>query len=383
MLTDLLYKLSHFALFQDRLFRAGSAALFSAFLVLFLMPMFIRLSIKYNATSDFTNKGNTAPSIIGGMLLIPVVMLSALCFTKLNADVFSILLVMAAFFVVGAVDDFAKIWNKKKVLKGLLSKQDYQEKADGISARLRLFLYFLFSLGVAVFAYKFIPEMDGHLTIPFIKHLLWYPYLPNWAFIILICIIITSTANGANFTDGLDSLVSIPIITTSLFVGLVAYISGNAVFSKYFLIPHLPGVDELFPLTAGIAGAVGAYLWYNSPPAQIYMGDSGSIGFGAAIGMMFILIKAELFLPIVGFIFLSEALSVFLQIGWFKLTKHLRSDKQGQRLFLRAPIHHHFQILWKEKFKSNQELNSKIIWRFHLISILTLLLGILIFFKIR
>jgi len=383
MLTELLFHWTNLSVFQGRLFRAGAASLFSALLVLILMPSFIRLSKKLNATADFESGNNTKPSILGGLLLIPVVIFSSILFTKMNADVFSILLIMSAFFLVGAIDDFAKIWNKKRVSIGTVSKKDYQDKADGISARLRLLLYFLFSFGVAIFAYKFIPGMTGHLTIPFVKPEIWYPYLPNWAFIILICLIITSTANGANFTDGLDSLVSIPIITTSLFIGLVAYISGNAVFAKYLLIPYLPGVDELFPLCASIIGTVGAYLWYNSPPAQIYMGDSGSIGFGASIGMMFILIKAELFLPIVGFIFLSEASSVFLQIGWFKLTKSFRTDKKGQRLFLKAPIHHNFQLLWKDRYDNSRELNSKIVWRFHLVSVFTFILGILIFFKIR
>ncbi len=383
MIADLLYKLTSLSIFEGRLFRAGAAALFSAMLIFFIMPWFIRLAARLNATSDFTKGSAQAPSVLGGVLLIPVVMLSTLAFANINADVVSILLIMSAFFIVGAVDDFAKIWHKRKVIRGDVCKKDYQDKADGISARLRLVLYFVFSLAVAIFAYKFIPNMTGHLTIPFIKPDIWYPYLPNWAFIILICLVITSTANGANFTDGLDSLVSVPIITTSLFIGLVAYISGNAVLAPYFLIPHLPGVDELFPLCASISGVMIAYLWYNSPPAQIYMGDSGSIGFGAAIGMMFILIKAELFLPIVGFIFLSEALSVFLQIGWFKITKRLSPTGKGKRLFLKAPIHHAFQLKWKDIYPTREAVNSKIIWRFHLISIFTFLVGTLIFFKIR
>lgn len=383
MLTELLYHITGYSVFEGRLFRAGGATLFSASLVFLFMPKFIRFLKKLEATSDFdTNPKETVP-IMGGLLLVPIIGVSCLLFTKLNADVIAILGIMLAFFLVGAVDDIAKIYNKKKVLKGLLSKADYMEKADGISARLRLALYFFFSLIVAVFAYKYIPGMSGYLTIPFVKPEIWHPHLPNWAFIALICFIITSTANGANFTDGLDSLVSVPIITTSIFVGLVAYISGNAIFSKYFLIPYLPGVDELFPLCAAICGVMLSYLWYNAPPAQIYLGDSGAIGLGAAIGMMFILIRAELFLPIVGFIFLAEAMSVFLQIGYFKITKKFSADKQGRRLFLRAPLHHHFQLLWQNQFKDKQLLNSKIVWRFHLVSVFAFLVGTLIFFKIR
>ncbi len=129
---------------------------------------------------------------------------------------------------------------------------------------------------MAYFAYKFIPNLDGHLTVPFVKPETWYPYLPNYAFILLISVVTTSTANGANFTDGLDTLVSIPLMTTAAFVALVAYISGNAIYSRYFLIPYLPGVDELMPICASMIGGLLAYLWFNSPPAQIYMGDGGS-----------------------------------------------------------------------------------------------------------
>jgi phospho-N-acetylmuramoyl-pentapeptide-transferase len=113
------------------------------------------------------------------------------------------------------------------------------------------------------------------------------------------------------------------------------------------------------------------------------MGDAGSIGFGGAIGMMFVLLKIELFLPIVGVVFLAEALSVLLQIVGFKATKRFGKDRTGKRLFLRAPLHHHYQLKWKGRFESNQALNSKIIWRFHLVSILALIIGSLIFFKVR
>jgi len=383
MLSQLLFHLTGLPLFDGRLFRAGAAALLSALLIFWFMPGFTRFLRKIGATSDFDSQAKTSVPIMGGALIVPIIAVVTLAFSHFNSSVASLLIIMLAFFAVGTLDDLAKIINKRKVLAGKITRQDYQEKADGISARLRLFLYFLFSLLVAVFAYKFIPGMSGHLTVPFIKHEIWHPYLPNWAFIILICLVITSTANGANFTDGIDSLVSVPIITTALFFGFVAYISGNVVLAKYFLIPHLPGVDELFPFAAAIAGSLGAYLWFNAPPASIYLGDSGSIALGGAIGMAFVLIHAELFLPIVGFIFVAEALSVFLQISYFKLTRRLRADKQGQRLFLRAPIHHHFQIMLKDQYPNKQELNSKIAWRFHLVSLFTLLLGLLIFFKIR
>jgi phospho-N-acetylmuramoyl-pentapeptide-transferase len=383
MLSDLLFQLTGLNLFADRLFRAGAASLFASLLVFLLMPPFISWLHRMDATSDFDHGKRRPPPIMGGMLLVISVLLASLAFARLNAYSASALVILLAYASIGGVDDVMKIRNKRLVALGKMSRADYQLKADGISARLRLSLYFLFSLLVAVFAYKFIPGLSGHVTVPFVKPELWFPYLPNWAFILLICLVTTSSANGANFTDGLDSLVSIPLITTALFAGVVAYISGNAILSKYFLIPHIPGGDELFPICGAIVGALLAYLWYNAPPAEIYMGDAGSIGFGGAIGMMFVLLKIELFLPIVGVVFLAEALSVLLQISGFKVTRLLSKDKTGRRLFLRAPLHHHYQLKWKERFESNQALNSKIIWRFHLVSILALILGCLIFFKVR
>ncbi len=383
MLSYYLFRLTGISLFEDRLFRAGAASLFASLLVFLLMPRYIALLNRMDATSDFDQGKRKSPPIMGGMLLVSAVLIASLSFVKLNAYSISALLILLAYATIGGIDDVMKIHNKKLVALGKISRADYQLKADGISARLRLFLYFLFSLIVAVFAYKFIPGLSGHLTMPFFKPEIWFPRLPNWAFILLICLVTTSSANGANFTDGLDSLVSVPIITTSMFAGVVAYISGNAILAKYFLIPHIPGGDELFPICAAIIGTMLAYLWYNSPPAEIYMGDAGSIGFGGAIGMMFILLKIELFLPVVGVVFLAEALSVLLQIMGFKFTKQFSKDKVGRRLFLRAPLHHHYQIKWKERFESGQSLNSKIIWRFHLVSILALIIGSLIFFKVR
>jgi phospho-N-acetylmuramoyl-pentapeptide-transferase len=383
MLAELLFRLTHLALFDDRLFRAGAASLFASLLVFLGMPAYIKMLNKVDATSDFDHGKKKSPPIMGGMLLVFAVLIASFCFVHLNAFSVSALVILLAYAMIGGVDDVMKIKNKKLVAQGKLSKADYAAKADGISARLRLGLYFLFSLIVAVFAYKLIPHLSGHVTVPFVKPEVWFPRLPNIAFILLICLVTTSSANGANFTDGLDSLVSVPIITTSLFAGMVAYISGNAIFAKYFLIPHIPGGDELMPICAAIVGTMLAYLWYNSPPAEIYMGDAGSIGFGGLIGIMFVLLKIELFLPIVGVVFLAEAMSVLLQISNFKLTKRVRKDKTGQRLFLRAPLHHHFQLKWKERFESNMALNSKIIWRFHLVSILALILGSLIFFKVR
>lgn len=374
MISQWIYHLTSNAFFDSRLFRSGGAAVLAIVLVLSLMPKYIRYLQSLDATSDFDKgKDKKSPPIMGGLLLVIVTVFTALIFCKMNSYVISTLTILIAYAGVGAVDDVAKIRNKRLVAQGKLSQKDYQDKADGISSSLRLFLYFLFSILVAIFAYKFIPELKGHLTVPFIKPTIWHPYLPNWAFVAFMSFIITASANGTNFTDGLDSLVSVPIITSMVFVGLVAYFSGNFIFSQYLHIPFLPGADELFPLASAIIGSLLAYLWYNAPPAEIYMGDAGAVGFGGAIGIMFILVRAELFMLIVGIVFLAEAGSVALQIVWFKLSK-------GKRIFLCAPLHHHFQMKWKDQFASKPLLNSKIAWRMHLVSIFAMITGLVVFF---
>jgi phospho-N-acetylmuramoyl-pentapeptide-transferase len=205
--------------------------------------------------------------------------------------------------------------------------------------------------------------------------------LPNWIFVAFMTFVIAASANGTNFTDGLDSLVSVPILTSMFFVGLVAYVSGNFIFSQYLSVPYLPGCDELFPIATSIAGALLAYLWFNSPPAEIYMGDAGSVGFGATIGIMFILVQAGLFLPIVCIIIIAEACSVLMQITWFKITK--RATGTGKRIFLCAPLHHHYQKKWDGRFPSKPLMNSKIVWRMHLVSIFALIFSMVVFFGIR
>jgi len=374
MIAQWIYHLTGNPLFDGRLFRSGAAALLAIILVMMTMPRYIRYLQSLDATSDFDkNSDKKSPPIMGGLLLVIVTVFTSLIFCKMNSYVISTLTILIAYAGVGAVDDIAKIRNKRLVATGRMSAKDYQDKADGISSSLRLFLYFLFSLLVAIFAYKFIPELKGHLTVPFIKPTIWHPYLPNWAFIAFMSFIITAAANGTNFTDGLDSLVSVPIMTCMVFVGLVAYFSGNFIFSQYLHVPFLPGADELFPLASAILGSFLAYLWFNSPPAEIYMGDAGAVGFGGAIGIMFILIRAELFMPIIALVIIAEAGSVALQILWFKASG-------GKRIFLCAPIHHHFQMKWKDRFASKPLLNSKIAWRMHLVSVFALIAGLVIFF---
>jgi phospho-N-acetylmuramoyl-pentapeptide-transferase len=382
MLCHWLYQTTHIDLFDGRLFRAGSAAMLSIILVLFFMPKYIRFLQRLDATSDFDKDGKTkSPPIMGGLLLVVVVEIVSLLVCQMNGYTISTLVILALFSAVGATDDMAKVRAKRLVNQGKLKAAEYMDKADGISSTLRLILYFLFSFVVAVFCYKFIPELKGDLTIPFCPIDVFQIHLPNWIFVAFMTFVIAASANGTNFTDGLDSLVSVPILTSMFFVGLVAYVSGNFIFSQYLSVPYLPGCDELFPIATSIAGALLAYLWFNSPPAEIYMGDAGSVGFGATIGIMFILVQAGLFLPIVCIIIIAEACSVLMQITWFKITK--RATGTGKRIFLCAPLHHHYQKKWDGRFPSKPLMNSKIVWRMHLVSIFALIFSMVVFFGIR
>jgi UDP-N-acetylmuramyl pentapeptide phosphotransferase/UDP-N-acetylglucosamine-1-phosphate transferase len=382
MLCHWLYQTTHIDLFDGRLFRAGAAAMLSIILVLFFMPKYIRFLQRLDATSDFDKDGKTkSPPIMGGLLLVIVVEVVSLLVCQMNGYTISTLVILALFSAVGATDDMAKVRAKRLINQGKLKAAEYMDKADGISSTLRLILYFLFSFVVAVFCYKFIPELKGDLTIPFCPIDVFQIHLPNWIFVAFMTFVIAASANGTNFTDGLDSLVSVPILTSMFFVGLVAYVSGNFIFSQYLSVPYLPGCDELFPMATSIAGALLAYLWFNSPPAEIYMGDAGSVGFGATIGIMFILVQAGLFLPIVCIIIIAEACSVLMQITWFKITK--KATGTGKRIFLCAPLHHHYQKKWDGRFPSKPLMNSKIVWRMHLVSIFALIFSMVVFFGIR
>ncbi|MBP7381982.1 phospho-N-acetylmuramoyl-pentapeptide-transferase [Myxococcota bacterium] len=381
-----LYEITGNELFAGRLFRAGAAALLAVILVMVLMPWYIRLLRRLDASSDLTEfdeNGMKPPPIMGGLLLVAIVEMVSLLFCRMNGYTISTLAIMASFSIVGAVDDIAKIRQKRLIRKGKAKAADYMDKTDGIPTKVRLILYFAFSVVVAVLAYKFIPDLRGRLTVPFIPVSTFQIFLPNWIFVGFIAFVITATANGANFTDGIDGLVSVPIVTSMVFIGIVGYVCGNAIFSSYLNVSYLPGVDELAPLAAGIAGCVLAYLWFNSPPAEIYMGDSGSVAFGAAIGIMFILVQAGLFLPIVCLIFIVEAASSLLQTSWFKLTRRVTGTPR--RLFLRAPIHHHYQLKWanNQRFGGATTIKTKISWRMHLISIFSAILGMVIFFAVR
>jgi phospho-N-acetylmuramoyl-pentapeptide-transferase len=365
-------------LFQSRLFSTSMATLVAFLLAMALFPSYIRFLRKLQFSSEFGTPGGTRePVMPAGILFLGIIGFTALITVRFNSYVVSALVIYVVFSIIGGIDDIVKVVNKRRVVRGLLTREDYQYKADGISSSLRLTLYILVSLTVAVLAYKYIPNINGTITLPFISIVKKFPYLPFWLFIPFMTVTIAILANGVNFTDGFDTLAAVPVMTCLLFLGIISFVSSNIAWSSYLLIPHINGLQELLPLIGAVIGTLLAYLWFNSPPSSIIMGDSGAVGLGGLIGIIFVFTKAGFYLPLVGFIFLLEFTSVFLQIGYFKLT--------GKRLFLMAPIHHHFQIKMRKlgRYGGEFQIRSKILWRFHILSVIFLVLGLALFLKIR
>jgi phospho-N-acetylmuramoyl-pentapeptide-transferase len=379
MLLDYLYQATGVYLFYGRIFATSVAAVFSFALAMLLFPPYIRFLRRLHVSSEF-EKGGAAPAgpvMPAGILFFFIVIITALIAVRVNPYVVSALVIYCFFSVIGAVDDVAKVINQRKVAAGKLSKQDYQYKADGISSSLRLTLYIAISLIVALLAYKYIPNINKSINIPLLSIDRFYPSLPVWLFIPFMTLTIAVMANGVNFTDGFDTLATVPAICCLAFLGIISFVSSNSVWSSYLLIPHIPGLQEILPLIGAVIGTLLAYLWYNSPPSTVIMGDSGSVGLGGFIGILFIFSKSEFYLPIVAFIFLLEFVSVFMQMGYFKLTK--------KRIFRCAPIHHHFQYGMRAagRYASEFHIKSKVTWRFHITSVVLLIVGLVLFLKIR
>jgi phospho-N-acetylmuramoyl-pentapeptide-transferase len=379
MLIEFLYESTGVYLFYSRIFSTSVAAIASFILAILLFPPYIKFLRGLNVSSEFGGGAQAAagPVMPAGILFFFIIIATTLLAVRINTYVTSALVIYCFFSLIGAADDVAKVVNQRKVARGEMSKQDYQYKADGISSSLRLTLYLVISLIVALLAYKYIPNINKSINLPFFSIDKFYPSLPVWLFIPFMTLTIAVMANGVNFTDGFDTLATVPAICCLTFLGIISFVSSNSVWSSYLLIPHIPGLQEILPLIGAVIGTLLAYLWYNSPPSTVIMGDSGSVGLGGFIGILFIFSKSEFYLPIVAFIFLLEFVSVFLQMGYFKLTK--------KRIFLCAPIHHHFQFGMRAsgKYASEFHIKSKVTWRFHILSVLFLIVGLALFLKIR
>jgi len=288
----------------------------------------------------FKKKGTPT---MGGFFILGAVLISVLVCGNFSSIPFLLtLLVTFSYFCLGFLDDYLKVLKKN---------------TDGVSARGKLFWQFITSLTVGIIIVKY-NIVDTKVYIPFLKsyQLDLGPYL----YPLFVSLVIVGSSNAVNLTDGLDGLAIGPIMTSSATFAILCYASGHREISNYLLIPYIDGVGELSVMALALIGAGVGFLWYNSYPAQVFMGDVGSLSLGGALGTMAVLTKSEILFVIIGGIFVVEALSVIIQVVSFKTRK--------KRVFKMAPIHHHFELLgWPE---------PKVIVRFWIISIILAILSL-------
>ncbi len=338
-----------FRIFRYISFRTFMAVL-SAFLITFVFaPWFIRTlknhqygqTIREDGPQSHLAKQGT-PTMGGGIILLSLA-LSTFLWARLDTHVTWIALAVAGGFgLVGFIDDYLKVSKKN---------------TDGFKGSYKIVIEFALSF-VLVFYLLTHTDMTTDLAIPF----LWHPIqdLPAWFFLPFGALIIVGTANAVNLTDGADGLAVGPVMTTSLVYAVLAYISGNMVISSYLHVPHIAMSGELTIFTGAIFGACLAFLWYNTHPASVFMGDVGSLSLGASLGYVAVATKNELLMVLVGGIFVMETLSVIIQVASFKLT--------GKRVFRMAPFHHSLELRgWAEQ---------KMVVRLWIVSIILALLGL-------
>jgi phospho-N-acetylmuramoyl-pentapeptide-transferase len=310
---------------------------------------------------------------MGGALVLISIGISTLMWSDLrNRFVWVVLLVTIGFGLIGWVDDYRKVVHRDP--KGMNSKEKYfWQSLIGIVAAVYLaFAVPATSNAQAIdlvlkwFASGFSNELPpkADLIVPFFKNIA-YP-LGVFGFIALTYFVIVGTSNAVNLTDGADGLAIMPAVFVGSALGIFAYVTGNAVFAKYLLIPHIPGSGELAVFCGAMAGAGLAFLWFNAYPAQVFMGDVGALAIGAALGTIAVIVRQEIVLFIMGGVFVVETLSVILQVGWFKFTK--KRYGQGRRIFKMAPLHHHFELSGVKE--------SQVVIRFWIVTMMLVLMGL-------
>ncbi|MBK9181661.1 MAG: phospho-N-acetylmuramoyl-pentapeptide-transferase [Ignavibacteria bacterium] len=351
-------------------FRAAAAAIFALLIAILLGPSIIaalkRRQIGEQAKSELQQVGGhslkAGTPTMGGLIVLAAVLIPTLLWANImNMYVVMAVFTTAALGAVGFLDDYLKVI--KKYPKGLIGR--YKIEGQVVVG---------FIVGGSIY---FFPEWYSTELVPW-KTLTTVPFqkMSNFDFgilyIPLVIFIITATSNAVNLTDGLDGLCIGTVGVSALTLAVIAYFSGNAFFAGYLNIMHLGGTDELAIFCAAIVGAAMGFLWYNAYPAQVFMGDTGSLALGGAIGVLCVLIKKEFLLPIVGGVFFAETMSVILQVLWFKYTKKRYGD--GRRIFLMAPFHHHFEKSgWHE---------AKIVTRFYIVAIMLAIITMATF-KVR
>ncbi len=310
---------------------------------------------------------------MGGALILLSLGISTLLWADLsNRFIWVVLLVTFGFGAVGWVDDWRKVVYRNP--KGLSARAkffwqtvvglvaavyiSFSISAPNNEEAVRLFMHWVGS------GFTLELPMQTDLIVPFFKSVS-YP-LGMLGFITLTYLVIVGTSNAVNLTDGLDGLAIMPTVLVGAALGLFTYVAGNAVFSKYLLLPHIPGAGELTVFCAAIAGAGLGFLWFNAYPAEVFMGDVGALALGSALGAVAVIARQEIVLFIMGGVFVAETLSVMIQVSYFKYTK--KKYGEGRRILRMAPLHHHFeQTGWKE---------TQVVVRFWIITILLVLVGL-------
>ncbi|MDB5884490.1 MAG: Phospho-N-acetylmuramoyl-pentapeptide-transferase [Polaromonas sp.] len=365
--------------FQYLTLRAVMAALTALLIGLLAGPFVIRRLIALKIGQPIreyamqTHLSKSGTPTMGGVLILMAIGISTLLWFDLaNRFVWIVLLVTLGFGAIGWVDDWRKVVLKDP--EGMRSREKYLwQSVVGLIAA----LYLVFSISES--SNMRVLELFGSwvrsgfdvnlppkagLLVPFVKEVS-YP-LGVFGFVILTYLVIVGSSNAVNLTDGLDGLAIMPVVMVGSSLGVFAYVTGSSVYSKYLLFPHIPGSGELLIFCAAMAGAGLAFLWFNTHPAQVFMGDVGALALGAALGTIAVIVRQEIVLAIMGGIFVVEALSVMLQVSWFKYTK--RRYGQGRRLLQMAPLHHHFEkVGWKE---------TQVVVRFWIITMLLCLVGL-------
>ncbi len=332
-------------------FRTGLAVFTSLIIVLLIGGPFIRLfsdrkilnPIREDGPSDHIIKKIGTPTM-GGVIILIGLLISVVFWGDLtNIYILFCLYIVLSFGLLGAFDDY------KKIKHG---------NSSGISSRLKLIIQILLStLGIIILTYFVEYEEFKNLYFPFFKNLI---INLGWFFIPFSIFVIVGSSNAVNLTDGLDGLATVPVILVAVCFAFISYVTGNIVFSEYLQIIYIEGTGEIAIFCGAIIGACLGFLWFNAPPAKIFMGDTGSLSLGGSLGAVGIITKHEIVLAITGGLFVLEALSVMVQVISFKLT--------GKRIFRMAPIHHHFEKKgWPE---------STVVIRFWIISIILAMIGL-------
>jgi len=372
-------ELGFLRVFQYLTFRALMAALTALLLGLAAGPFVIRrlTALKigqpvrgYAMETHLTKSGT--PTMGGVLVLFSIALATLMWFDLSNRFVWIVLWVTLGFGAIGWVDDWRKVVHKDP--EGMRSREKYfwQSVVGAVAAFYLLFsisessnwrvLELFFTWVRSGFDLDFPPKIN--LLVPFFKEVS-YP-LGGIGFVILTYLVIVGASNAVNLTDGLDGLAIMPVVMVGSSLGVFAYVTGSAVYSRYLLFPHIPGSGELLVFCSAMAGAGLAFLWFNTHPAQVFMGDVGALALGGALGTIAVIVRQEIVFFVMGGIFVVEAISVMAQVTYFKYTK--KRFGEGRRVLKMAPLHHHFEKSgWRE---------TQVVVRFWIITMLLCLVGL-------